>query len=221
MINESDEIRPCVSIGIDINEFERWYWPVEELKKFCDLLAISKVGRKSMLRDRVAAALSGEEPPTERLNKRPKYSSFNWSKETLNGLTVITESITFGRNVRGFFKEEIGPRFVCHSDFMEWVKANPGRTLQDAVAAWELLEARKDDPEFRRDIAECNNYLRYLRDIRDDNPKMTLDHAKLCWDQKKIRPAENGFVVYSCDDLRFLEESNRQNDSARPASKST
>jgi len=87
---------------------------------------------------------------------------------------------------------------------MDWVRAHPGLTLNDAVMAWEALEARKDDPEFRREIAECNNYLNYLRDIRDAHPDLTYEEAKRCWDQKKIRPAQKGLVVYEEMDLRFL-----------------
>ena len=87
---------------------------------------------------------------------------------------------------------------------MAWVKANAGSTLQDAVDAWYVLEARKLDPEFRREIASCNNYLQYLRDIRDDQPDMRLEQAKRCWDEKKVRPAKDGFVIYEPLDLRFL-----------------
>ncbi|MEL6686108.1 MAG: DUF6434 domain-containing protein [Pseudomonadota bacterium] len=205
MTTKADEIRPDVSLAMSREDFERWYWPVEELKIFCDLLDVSKAGKKAILRARVAAALSGEPLPKTSSLKRSTVSSFNWAIEALYLHTTITDSITFGRNVRQFFKEEVGPSFVCHSDFMDWVKANPGQTLRDAVEAWKILEARKDDPNFRRDIAECNNYLRYLRDIRDDNPQMSHEQAKQCWDKKKIRPAENGFVVYSLDDLRFLD----------------
>lgn len=210
MTTKVDEIRPDVSLAISREDFERWYWPVEDLRIFCDLLDVSKAGRKAILRARVAAALSGEPLPKPSSRKRSTFSSFNWAKEALYSHTTITESITFGRNVRQFFKEEIGSKFVCHSDFMDWVKANPGQTLHDATEAWKALEARKADPEFRRNIAECNNYLRYLRDIRDDNPQMSHEQAKQCWDQKKIRPARHGFVVYCRDDLRFLGQAGNE-----------
>ncbi|MEM1410576.1 MAG: DUF6434 domain-containing protein, partial [Pseudomonadota bacterium] len=175
-------------------EFERWYWPVSELEAFCERLGLAKGGRKADLRERVAAALAGEALPAPKRNARSQAKGFNWSKEALTRSSIITESISFGPNVRGFFKREIGAAFVCHSDFMDWVKSNPGSTLGDAIDAWHMLEQRKDDPAFRREIAACNNYLRYLRAIRDAHPELTLEDAKRCWDEKKLRPAQDGFV---------------------------
>ena len=89
---------------------------------------------------------------------------------------------------------------------MDWVRQNVGATLADAVTAWQLLESRKKDPAFRREIASCNNFLQYLRDIRDANETMTLEQAKRCWDAKKVRPALNGYVRYEATDLRFLRD---------------
>ena len=132
-------------------------------------------------------------------------SRFNWSKEALSKATIITNSVSFGPNVRNWFKGQIGPKFVCHGDFMDWVRSNLGSTLGDAVDAWHALEQRKEDPKFRRDIALCNNYLRYLRAIRDQNPGLTVQQAMKCWHAKKLRPAIDGMVVYEDTDLRFLE----------------
>ncbi len=154
------------------------------------------------MRARVSAALAGEvfqEP------KKPvRKSSFHWSSAALSADTVITDNISFGPKVRGFFADAIGPAFVCHGDFMLWVRANVGKTLGDAIEAWRMLEERKSDPDFRREIASCNNYLQYLRDFRDANPGLSQNDAKACWDAKKIRPAREGFVVYEAEDLEFL-----------------
>ncbi len=199
-----DPIRPPFEEVTSRDEFERWYWPVHLLGRFCDRLSISKTGRKADLRARVAAALDGHKvggPPTP---KPTSKSKFNWSKDPLTKNTLITDNISFGPRVRGFFSKAIGPSFVCHKDFMDWVRANEGRTLRDAINAWHTLEARKEDPTFRRDIASCNNYLEYLRNIRDAHPTLTIDEAKACWNEKKIRPAKNGFVIYEKSDLRFL-----------------
>ena len=174
---------------------------MELRQQFCDRLGVSKVGRKDELRERVAFTLAGEQPPQR---KRRAAASERWGKKVLSRGTVITSGNSFGPNVRGFFKTQIGTNFVCHSDFMDWVRENDGATLGDAIDAWHLLEARKDDPSFRRDIAACNIILQYLRDIRDANPKLTLDQAKSCWDSKKVRPALNGYVIYEKADLEYL-----------------
>lgn len=200
----SVQTRPSVDRHMLRAEFERWYWPVSELVKFCELLKIPKSGRKADLRARVSQRLGGGEPPCTSVSKTKVRDSFDWKGAELSIDTPITASITFGPNVRGFFQSQIGPKFVCHSDFMSWVKTNVGLTLSDAIEAWHMLEARKDDPDFRREIAECNNYLQYLRDFKDANPTHSLSDAKACWDQKKIRPAINGQVIYQIEDLKYV-----------------
>ncbi|MEM6794301.1 MAG: DUF6434 domain-containing protein [Acidobacteriota bacterium] len=199
-----DPIRPPAEIVTSRQEFERWYWPVEDLQLFCERLNLSKAGRKADLRARVAGALDGTERVSAPPAKPRKKSRFKWSKEALTDETLITDNISFGPKVRRFFADRIGPAFVCHGDFMAWVRANEGRTLAEAVEAWHLLESRKDDPDFRREIASCNNYLQYLRGIRDAHPELSQEEAKACWDAKKIRPADEGFVIYEPADLRFL-----------------
>ncbi|MEM7781102.1 MAG: DUF6434 domain-containing protein [Pseudomonadota bacterium] len=199
------EMRPPISANMDAGEFRRWYWPVAELQAFCALLGVSSSGRKSDLRDRVAAALGGEQLPAATAPRKPSKASIDWSRAELNDDTIITETITFGKNVRGYFKRKIGKGFVCHSDFMAWVRSNPGEKLCVAADAWHALEARKNDPAFRREIAECNNYLNYLRDIRDANPTLSHDEARRCWDAKKLRPAQDGIVTYEQGDLAFLD----------------
>ncbi|MEX0369328.1 MAG: DUF6434 domain-containing protein [Tateyamaria sp.] len=195
------EIRPPISADMPPEEFDRWYWPVDALKSFCNALDVPPSGTKAVLRARVLAALSGAPLPQP---KKRNGGGFDWSKTPLTPETIITETVSFGPNVRGYFKSAIGPKFACHSDFMNWVRANAGGTLKDAEEAWHTLEARKDDPTFRREIATCNNYLQYLRDARDQNPDLTLDQAKTCWDAKKVQPAPGGYVTFETADLKAL-----------------
>lgn len=198
------EKRPPINATMDALEFERWYWPVDALKEFCQRLNVPASGSKAELRERVAFSLRnpGKVPPKSR--RKPRSQKFNWAKEQLARDTRITDDVSFGPNVRSFFKSEIGARFVCHSDFMDWMRANAGATLGDAIEAWHLLEQRKDDPSFRREIAACNNYLQYLRDARDQVAGMSLEDAKTCWDYKKMRPAKDGIVVFEMSDMECL-----------------
>ncbi len=196
-------------------EFDRWYWPVEALKEFCGGLDIAATGTKAILRDRVAAALSGA--PLPKAPRRGGTSSFNWAKTKLTPDTVITDNISFGPNVRGYFKAAIGSKFSCHGDFMDWMRANAGATLADAEQAWRTFEARKDDPSFRREIATCNNYLQYVRNARDTHPDLTLDQAKACWDAKKIQPAPGGYVHFETGDLTALNSEDTEPVDERPS----
>lgn len=205
MPTHHDDIRPPIDPTMGHKEFARWYWSIECLHAFCEKLELSKAGTKAELRSRVGSAIGGAKPKTDTSSGSKPKSRFNWSKEVLDEATIITGSVSFGPNVRSWFRDQIGPKFVCHGDFMNWVKSNTGATLGDAVEAWHALERRKADPAFRREIAVCNNYLRYLRAIRDQNPELTAQQAMECWHAKKLRPAVDGMVVYEETDLRFLE----------------
>ncbi len=201
---KNSQIRPCPNIDMHHDEFDKWYWPITHLKEFCRLLKISDTGTKLVLRERVKFVLEYPNLPIPKVKRKHTQEKFNWAKESLSRTNIILENISFGPNVRGFFRKEIGPQFVCNSDFMSWMKSNIGATLDDAIEAWYILEQRKDDPEFRREIALCNNYLQYLRDARDLNEDLTLTQARKCWDYKKIRPAQNGIVIFEKNDLKAI-----------------
>lgn len=194
------DTRPPVTPDMTASDFDRWYWPVAELKRFCEGLALPAHGPKAELRARVLYRLTHGAAPPPTPKARPA-SKVNYAKVTLTNETVITDSISFGPNVWRFFKAVIGPSFKCHGDFMNWMRANTGATFGDAITAWHMLEARHRDPAFRRDIAECNNYLRYLRTLRDANPDVSLDAAKAIWAARGIRPAPGGYVAYAPEDL--------------------
>lgn len=199
----SDPIRPPIQQIKTSEAFRKWYWPVTDLHQFCERLGLPKLGRKAELRDRIILAFDGKEIPP--LPKRPKDKKIDWAKATLKPETLITKNITFGPNVRQFFKAEIGHQFICHTDFMAWVKANPGKTLADAMDVWTLMERQKEDPNFRKEIASCNTYLRYLRHLKDAHPNLTHDESKKCWQAKSKRPALDGMVIFEETDLNYLK----------------
>lgn len=182
-------------------EFNTWYWLKEELVALCKQAGLPHTGSKSELRDRIMYALDHAGASKPRVAKQPKRSRFNWAKEELNPDTLITDNVSFGPNFRAFMKAEIGAKFSCHSDFMDWVKAHPGKSLGDAVKQWQLLDERKKDPDFKRKIAANNMYNQYTRDFLADNPGMALKEARHYWLLKKQLPTKDGFVRYEASDL--------------------
>lgn len=66
-------------------------------------------------------------------------------------------------------------------------------------------QGRKEDPDVRREIAECNTFLQYLRDIRDAHQELGLDDARRCRHVKSRVAAQDGKVVYAPEDLSFLQ----------------
>ena len=204
MAEDGEPTRPDFSKEMRLEEFAKWYWSKSDLEEICDRLGISKAGNKADLRARVEFRLRYPDRPVPKL-KRQSKDGFPWGRAELSKETMITASITFGPNVRRFFAAQVGSNFVCHSDFMDWVRSNVGANLGEAIEAWWALERRKDDPAFRREIAGHNNFLQYLRDFQNAYPDHSLDDGKRCWDAKKIRPAKDGMVVFEWDDTRFIE----------------
>lgn len=190
------QFRPKLSEVDTFKEFDRWYWPVAEMQAFCRENGVPYTGLKAELRNRLSCFFRGEPLPAQ-----GKAKKSSWAKMDLHFDTVITEDITFGCNVRGFFRKEIGQKFVCSSVFMKWVKANPGRTLGQAIEYWYELNDLVSEPGFRQEIDRCNNYLQYLRDIRDANPNLSQEDAKRCWDIKSRLPADAGYVHYEERDV--------------------
>ncbi|MEM9299223.1 MAG: DUF6434 domain-containing protein [Bacteroidota bacterium] len=182
-------------------EFNRWYWTKEEMVKICRNAGLPVNGRKFDLRDRIMYALDNKGETLSWQKKNKPISKFNWAKSQLTLETEITDNVSFGPNFRNFLKSQIGNKFYCHSDFMDWVKSNAGRTLRDAVEKWLELERRKDDPTFKRDIADNNMYAQYTRDFIEDNPGKSLKDAKKYWLLKKQLPTGDGFIRYEKSDF--------------------
>lgn len=187
-------------------EFNNWYWLKAELVEICKQIDLPYTGSKFELRDRIMYAMENNGALLPSPPKKKPISRFNWAKADLSLETLITDNVSFGPNFRRFMRSQIGDHFSCHSDFMDWVKANVGQTLKDAVLEWEALERRKEDPNFRRVIAAHNMLSQYIRDFLDDNPGKTFKMAKRYWDLKKQLPTKDGFVRYEASDLNLENE---------------
>lgn len=184
-------------------EFNNWYWLKEEMVDICINYGWPSTGRKFELRDRIMYALDND----GRIKPTPKnkvmVSKFNWAKSALTLETEITDNVSFGPNFRGFMKSKLGNKFSCHSDFMDWVKTNEGKTLKDAILKWIELEDRKKDVSFKRKISAHNMYAQYTRDFLEDNSGKTIKDARKHWLLKKQLPTKDGFVRYERSDLNL------------------
>ena len=180
-------------------EFNRWYWLKAELVAICREAGLPAHGRKFDLRDRIMYALDHEGARLPEPAPSHQDSHFDWAKSNLTPETLITDSVTFGPNFRRFMQGQVAGRFRCSAAFMDWVKANTGRTLKDAVAAYEAQERKHQTTP--RPIAAGNMYNQYTRDILADNPQLGPDDARNYWLRKKTMPTEDGFVRYARTDL--------------------
>lgn len=184
-------------------EFNQWYWLKEEMVNICKQSGLPTNGRKFDLRDRIMYALDNDGKVKPAPQKKKAKSKFNWAKAVLTLETPITDNVSFGPNFRRFMKAQIGNKFNCHSDFMDWVKENEGKTLADAIDQWHTLEKRKENPNFKRTIADNNMYAQYTRAFLEDNENKTLKDAKKYWLLKKQLPTTDGFVRYRRSDLEL------------------
>ncbi len=184
-------------------EFNKWYWLKEEMIEICKRCGLPSGGRKFDLRDRILYALDHDGKIKPEPQKTKTKSKFDWAKSELTLDSKITDNVSFGPNFRGFMKSHIGNKFSCHSDFMDWVKSNEGKTLADAVKAWYKLEKRKEDPNFKRTIADNNMLAQYTRDFLEDNKNKTMKDANKYWLLKKQLPTKNGFIRYEKTDLKL------------------
>lgn len=63
---------------------------------------------------------------------------FDWHSAPLQNATVITGDFRVTQNVRRFFHEQLGRKVNFSRDFMDWMRANVGGTLGEALTEYQL-----------------------------------------------------------------------------------
>jgi len=197
-------VRPDILSVETAENFKKWYWLKEELIEYAKHAGIPANGSKFEIRDRIIFALENPEKPIPKANSKKKSSKFNWAKESLSLETVITDSVSFGPNFRNFMKSQIGVRFNCHGDFMDWVKTNPGKTLEDAIIAWKEMEELKNRG-VKRSIRPHNMMNQYFRDFFDAFPDRTIQDARKCWSVKSKIENTDGLVIFEESDSKLIK----------------
>ena len=174
----TQDTRPDLDALTDAGVFRDWYWLKAELVAYCRAQGLSMSGSKAELTERIAAHLDGVVP--SRTRRRKVTSGVDWAHLKISRGTVITDSYTNGPNTRAFFQAEIGPRFRFNIAFMDWMRANVGRTMGEAVEAWLAIEAEKKAGK-RAAIPPGNQFNAYVRAFFDANPGRSMDDARACW----------------------------------------
>ena len=190
--------RPDLNILINAKEFSSYYWLKAELLSFCSAEGLPCSGSKNDLAQRIIHYLNTGEIKASQSEK--PQSKFDWKNALLYRSTVITDNYTNGANVRAFFKREIGAHFKFNLPFIDWMKKNTGKTLEDAIVELERIYKIKRDPKHSSTIAPQFEYNRYIRDFLKDNPNLRLNDAVKYW---KIKRSLKGVNLYSSSDLVF------------------
>ncbi len=143
--------RAKLNAKIPIQDFKDSYWYKEELMHFCRSENLSTRGGKIELAERIEKFLQTGERESYRQEKKSKTSRFDWKTEKLTINTIITDSYRNTKNVREFFKSQIGDKFKFNVKFMDWMKTAEGKTLGDAVEQWISITN-----EMRRKKTDCS-----------------------------------------------------------------
>lgn len=190
-------MRPNIEDISDSAELRRWYWLKTELAKEAKRLGLKSSGAKFTILERLCHFHDTGEMALPDDKAQRTTSKFDWHATDLTAETVITDNYKNTQNVRRFFKAHADPNFKFNISFMEWLKANVGKTLGDAAAYW--LSQQDDKTETK--IKPHNQLNQYLRDFMADNPALGIEDARRAWALKKELPSETGRRRYERSDL--------------------
>ncbi len=193
--------KPKLNAKIPIEDFKDFYWYKEELMDFCRSQNLNTRGGKIELTKRIEKFLQTGERKSYQ-EKKTKTSRFDWNTEKLTTKTKITDNYRNTKNVREFFKSQLGDTFKFNVKFMDWMKTAQGKTLGDAVEQWILITKEMRTTKAEKQIAPQFEYNTYVRDFFKDNPDKSLHDAIRCWKIKKSKPGDN---QYTKSDLKWLE----------------
>lgn len=195
--------RPQLNKNISIIDFQDFYWLKLELTQFCKEVGLSANGNKNEITSRIIHYLkTGEFSLNKPKPKRKIESTFDWATEDLKLETLITDSYTNTENVRDFFKKNLGKTFKFNVKFMNWMKANSGKTLKEAIKEWHSIKTKDKSDTKPKEIAPQFEYNTYLRDFLVDNPNLKRQQGIFLWKKKKSMRGPN---KYEKEDLKFLE----------------
>ncbi|HRF94551.1 MAG TPA: DUF6434 domain-containing protein, partial [Aggregatilineales bacterium] len=168
-----------------------FYWLKEELVAFCREHHLSTAGSKIELTERIAYFLDNGVAPTKPISTPVKKVAITiTSPLALNEL--IRANYRSDEEHRRFFKEVIGDKFKFTVGFMQFCKDNIGqKTYADAVAWWLDEQKRKNDPDYKPEIAPQFEYNRFIHAYFEANPDGKLEEAIQLWKEVKSKAGDN------------------------------
>ena len=181
--------------GMDGRTFLQYYHLKEELVEFCRSNGLQSVGSKSDLTERIVHYLDTGEKSTKKAERKSNAGTIGITNET-----IIGANFSCSERNRQFFEDAIGMNFKFKVPFQRWLKANPDKTVGDAILAYpEIIEnMKREKPEIDGQF----EYNTYIRDFFKDNKGRSLNEAILCWKYKK---ALKGHNRYESTDLAALK----------------
>lgn len=192
-------MRPKLDKNTDADDFINFYWLKEELYSFCKSFGLPRSGRKDDITHRIYEYLKTGKVITPTKKNGTKKDPLN---TPLSLDSKIPEGYKNDEKHRAFFKSEIGGHFKFNVPFMNWMKANSGKTYKEAISEWNRIISEKKNGK-KSEISSQFQYNQYTRDFFNANPYANRDDAIICWKYKKSLPGHN---KYEEEDLVALRQ---------------
>lgn len=194
------DTRPQLTKAISIKDFIDFYWLKSELVEFCKSENLPVSGGKIEVATRIAEYLRTGKIVSKAKKDKRAISNFDWSQGPLTLDTEITDNYRNTQLVRAFFLEHVGSQFKFSVKLMNWMKANQGKNLTDAITAYHQLKKEYQETKVK-DIAPQFEYNTYLRDCLFANPKLSRNEAIAMW---KVKRSKRGHNRYETEDINYL-----------------
>jgi hypothetical protein len=175
-----------------------WYWTKYELVAEARRRGLPTSGGKFDILDRICASVDGIPIVATKTNTT---SRFDWHKGPVGRETLITDNYKNTQCVRRFFQAELGAGFRFTIPLMDWLRANTGKNMGDAVSAAQALYAQSAVPGFKSQIKPHNQWNAYQRAFLADNPDLGLPESRKAWAKKRGQPSRDGRHIYARSDL--------------------
>lgn len=195
----SNETRPELSERLSTNDFLNFYYLKEELQAFCKKVGLKNHGSKADLNLRISRFLGGE--AITLINRDVSKPQKKTALLHITPESLIPNNFKCSQVARAFFKAQIGNHFHFYTEFMDYLKENPGKSFSDAVEKWKKIHEKKQSGE-KGKIAPQFEYNRYIRAFHAAHPEMNHSKAVKCWRHKKGLPGHNRFEE---SDLKILK----------------
>lgn len=168
------------------------YYLKEELVAFCRKHNLQTTGSKEELTKRITTYLETGEKTTK------KHRSYKSNTKIITPNLAIEKNFVCSEKHRTFFKKHIGKNFHFNVTFQKWLKANAGKTYQDAINIYS--ETTKKKPA----ISKQFEYNTYIHDFFQNNKDKSLSDAIKCWNYKKKKPGSHAYEKQDLDILKHL-----------------
>lgn len=174
--------RPQLTPSISVDDFRDYYWLKEELLDFCRQNDLPLGGSKREISERIERFLHTGEvlPATSRSSSLGRAAM----PETFTRDTVIEPGWHCSQALRAFLETEIGFGFHFDQVMRDFIKQGHGKTLQEAINAWQVAKA---NPPQKTEIAPQFEYMRHMREYFDLHPEGTREEALAAWHEKKSK----------------------------------